>query len=390
MSTPLVSIVVPIYGVESYLRQCIDSILAQTLREIEVILVDDGSPDTCPAIVDEYAARDPRIVAVHQPNGGYGKAVNHGISLARAPYIGIIESDDWIEPGMYEKLYQRARETGAELVKSMFWEYNSQEVPKKQNILWRYPVADLMTAPEGTFTALEWERIFMHAPSLWSCLYKAELIRKVPVIETAGAAYQDAPFVIEITALAKSISIVKEPFVHYRREPDQGSSSTGGSNRSLRVLDMSETVQDIMARYRLFEQCKEACYYHIFSSNMWGMSITGEKWQEEYYQRFRPILLRLAQDDSFTWKYLDAEEKEQAEAILQSESHAAFKAAMQQHFLRKKEDAKKQYPALLRKYRWLQFLYFFSLGKRRKQLKERKSQLKQELRTCRGIFRRAQ
>ena len=97
---PKVSVVVPIYGVEKYLRECVDSILAQTLKDIEVILVDDGSPDGCSAIVDEYAAKDPRVVAVHQPNGGYGRAVNNGIELAKGEYIGIVESDDWIEPTM--------------------------------------------------------------------------------------------------------------------------------------------------------------------------------------------------------------------------------------------------------------------------------------------------
>jgi glycosyltransferase involved in cell wall biosynthesis len=83
---PKVSIIVPIYGLEKYLHQCIDSILAQTLREIEVILVDDGSKDRCPEIIDEYAKKDRRVIAIHQPNGGYGKAVNHGLKFASGEY----------------------------------------------------------------------------------------------------------------------------------------------------------------------------------------------------------------------------------------------------------------------------------------------------------------
>ena len=93
---PDISVVVPIYGVEKYLKQCVDSILNQTFKNMEVILVDDGSRDRCPQMVDEYAAQDARVVAIHQPNGGYGKAVNAGIARARGKYIGIIESDDWI------------------------------------------------------------------------------------------------------------------------------------------------------------------------------------------------------------------------------------------------------------------------------------------------------
>lgn len=130
--SPVVSVVVPIYKVERYLAQCVDSMLAQTLRDIEVILVDDGSPDACPGICDAYAAQDSRVRVIHQENGGYGKAVNVGIDAAKAPYIGIIESDDWIEPAMYEKLYRRAVETGVDVVKCMFWKYESTSTPESR------------------------------------------------------------------------------------------------------------------------------------------------------------------------------------------------------------------------------------------------------------------
>ena len=112
---PDISVVVPIY-----------SILNQTFKNMEVILVDDGSRDRCPQMVDEYAAQDARVVAIHQPNGGYGKAVNAGIARARGKYIGIIESDDWIAPDMYEKLFAQAEKTGAEITKGNFyWVTNS-------------------------------------------------------------------------------------------------------------------------------------------------------------------------------------------------------------------------------------------------------------------------
>lgn len=387
MSNPLVSIVVPIYRVERYLRQCVDSILVQTLKRIEIILVDDGSPDNCPAIADEYAAQDSRVVVVHQANGGYGKAVNNGISVARAPYIGIIESDDWIEPTMFEKLYNRAVETGADLVKCLFWEYNSQEVEEKQNVLIFRSVADFRQAPDGVFIAREWENIFMFPASLWSCLYKADFIRKVPLIETAGAAYQDTPFVMETMALAKSISIVKEPLVHYRREPGQGSSSEGGSSRSLQVLDMSLAVQNVMSRYSLFEYCPEACYYQIFSTNMWGLDITGEAWKEEYFNRFRLMWKAKMKDcRAFSWKYFNNFEKKRAELIVESSSYDLYVAEMNAYLQKKLEEAKMKYPKLLHRYRKLQMLCIFAVGKMRKRLKVEKQQLKKEIRKCRDVF----
>ena len=93
---PKVSIVVPIYNVERYLDECVKSIINQTLKEIEIILVDDGSPDNCGKIIDDYAKTDSRIVAVHQKNSGYSAAVNKGINMAKGEYVGIIESDDFI------------------------------------------------------------------------------------------------------------------------------------------------------------------------------------------------------------------------------------------------------------------------------------------------------
>ena len=90
MSKPKVSIIVPVYNVEKYLRQCLESVINQTLKEIEIICIDDGSPDNCGAIIDEYAQKDTRIVAIHKENGGYGSALNYGFSIAKGEYIGIV------------------------------------------------------------------------------------------------------------------------------------------------------------------------------------------------------------------------------------------------------------------------------------------------------------
>ena len=98
------SIIVPIYNVEPYLRRCIDSILAQTYRDFEIILVDDGSTDGCPAICDEYARKDSRVVVIHKENGGLSDARNAGLDVARGEYIGFVDSDDLIHPQMYEIL----------------------------------------------------------------------------------------------------------------------------------------------------------------------------------------------------------------------------------------------------------------------------------------------
>lgn len=112
---PELSIIVPVYKVEKYLPRCIDSILAQTFGDFELILIDDGSPDGCGRICDEYAKKDKRIVVIHQKNMGVSAARNAGLDIARGRYIGFVDSDDWIEPQMYEVMMDAIRENGADM-----------------------------------------------------------------------------------------------------------------------------------------------------------------------------------------------------------------------------------------------------------------------------------
>ena len=102
---PLLSIIVPVYDVERYLPKCIGSILAQTFTDFELILVEDGSPDNCPALCDAAAEKDARIRVIHQKNGGLSAARNAGLDAARGEWIGFVDSDDYIAPEMYEALY---------------------------------------------------------------------------------------------------------------------------------------------------------------------------------------------------------------------------------------------------------------------------------------------
>lgn len=113
-----VSVIVPIYRVEPYLERCVASLRGQTLKELEIILVDDGSPDGCPAICDRLAAEDERIKVIHKENEGLGMARNTGLELARGEYVGFVDSDDFVEAAMFETLWQAARKWDADMVLS--------------------------------------------------------------------------------------------------------------------------------------------------------------------------------------------------------------------------------------------------------------------------------
>ena len=111
----MLSIIIPIYNVESYLRKCIDSVLSQTYQDWELILVDDGSSDNCPEICDEYAQKDERILVIHKENGGQGSARNQGLNVAKGDYISFIDSDDYIEPEMYAVMIEALERTGSDI-----------------------------------------------------------------------------------------------------------------------------------------------------------------------------------------------------------------------------------------------------------------------------------
>ena len=113
---PLLSVIVPMYNVEKFLPECVESIRNQTLHDIEIILVDDGSPDCCGEMAEEYAGQDSRVRVVHRANGGLGPARNSGMEVACGEYIGFVDSDDWIEPDMYERLYKAAKANDADVV----------------------------------------------------------------------------------------------------------------------------------------------------------------------------------------------------------------------------------------------------------------------------------
>ena len=124
---PKISVIVPVYNVERYLDRCIQSILNQTLKELEIILVDDGSPDNCPALCDEYAQKDARIKVIHKKNEGLGFARNAGLNLASGKFVSFLDSDDWVAPAMYETLYRVAEKMKCDTVYCSLQYYYSKD-----------------------------------------------------------------------------------------------------------------------------------------------------------------------------------------------------------------------------------------------------------------------
>ena len=127
----LISVIIPVYRVEAYLRRCMDSVLAQTYRNMEIILVDDGSDDGCPAICDEYAGQDERVKVIHQKNAGLSGARNAGIEMAQGRYLAFVDSDDYLASDFLEQLYRACVDTDSDMSVCR-WEYvKGEAIPEK-------------------------------------------------------------------------------------------------------------------------------------------------------------------------------------------------------------------------------------------------------------------
>lgn len=221
-----VSIIVPIYNAEKYLEQCLESIEKQTLKDIEIICVDDGSTDGSPQIMDKFKERDNRFVVIHKPNGGNGHSMNAGLAAATGQYIGCVEADDFIEPNMFEKLYLYSNEGSVDIVKSNFWNCYEEEDGTIRKVL-NQERANMPEIVEP-FTIKEHPQILWGHPSIWSAIYKRSLIEDngIKFKQAKGGGWVDNPFFFETMCCAKSIIWTSRPFYNYRTEVE-GSSSKG-------------------------------------------------------------------------------------------------------------------------------------------------------------------
>ncbi len=212
---PKISVIVPIYNVEKYLKEALDSILAQTLSDLEIILINDGSKDKCCEIINEYAKHDDRIIPIHKENEGYGKTCNLGLKHATGEYIAIVEPDDFIDPKMYEDLYKIAKDNDSDIVKSSFFDnLQSKEQKWIKQVNWPDFIPE-----DKSFTIYEYPHFLTYHPSIWSCIYKKEFLDKnnINFVEAPGAGWSDNPFQVQTMCLAERINYTKNAYYYWRR-----------------------------------------------------------------------------------------------------------------------------------------------------------------------------
>ena len=213
------SIIVPVYNVEKYLEECVDSLLNQTLQDLEIFLVDDGSTDRSGAIADRFAKENPdRVHTLHLENGGQGRARNAALPMAQGDYIGFVDSDDWIERDMYEKLLDRAEKTGADVVVCDFLEHYAD-------------------GREQTLPACFQDHPLSAAGSSCNKIFRRSLIGDLRFPE--GLWYEDFYFSAVMLLRSKRTEFIPEPLYVYRR----GQESTMHNNNARKNLDMLKIME---------------------------------------------------------------------------------------------------------------------------------------------------
>ena len=279
MNTPIISIALPALNSKEYIRQCVDSILAQTLKEIEILCIDAGSTDGTLEIFEEYAREDRRVRVIRSEKKSYGHQVNLALDAAKGSYFGIVESDDFIAPSMYEALFRLSKNGTVDVVKGNFYDYFDYEgmkpIPAKNGERRKMP-------GNGTiFTVNEYPHILEGHPSIWSAIYRMEFLRghNIRFLEIPGGGWTDNPFFFETLCAAKSICWTNKPYYYYRKS-NPNSSSNKIPDLTLPVCRMMDNL-DVTDQYDLNDEALGMVYERAMTYLNGSLIETAFKIQEE-------------------------------------------------------------------------------------------------------------
>lgn len=284
---PLISIIVPIYGVEQYLDQCVESIVSQTYQDLEIILVDDGSKDQCPEICDQWAEKDQRIKVIHKVNGGLSDARNAGIRQMNGDYVSFIDSDDWIDQSFIQKLYEAMVENQSDVA-----ECSVQLVGETGNYLQNRKVfseqkkIDKKTALEHL---IDESGIYQ---TVWNKLYKKEVIEGF--MFKVGKHHEDEFWTYKVIDRISSLSTVEEPLYFYR----QRESSIMGNTYSLKRLEGLEAKYE---RYQYFSTdpvLSQKCSVKLLVDCLWNLQAAARALSPDEFKTAREYVLNIVREMS--------------------------------------------------------------------------------------------
>ncbi|MCI8949029.1 MAG: glycosyltransferase [Lachnospiraceae bacterium] len=278
---PRISILVPIYNVEKYLKKCLDSMIQQTFTDIEIICMDDGSTDGSGKILDQYADKDSRIRVIHKENSGYGNTMNQAIALAKGEYIGIVESDDYIAYNMYDQLYQVAEKYKVDFVKSDYFRMWSHEEDGTEELEYRS-----LTQQQDLYNRVlnpneELETYYMEKFT-WNALYRKRFLleNKIAYNETAGASYQDNGFWFQTFYFARRVLFIKEAF--YRYKQDNPNSSVNSNKKVYAMKEEYDFIRSFLLKQKsVNKKLFHICFHYRLDGYLYTLSMLADSYKQE-------------------------------------------------------------------------------------------------------------
>ena len=257
MSDVKISVIMPSLNVKPFLEECIESVLNQTLEDIEIICVDAGSTDGTLEIIENLSKTDSRIKILHSDKKSYGYQMNLGMSNATGQYIGIVETDDFIDEKMYEKLYDLTDNAAVDIAKVNFYHYYNDSTKRKDG--------SKIKLPSKPFSAYDHSNILNGHPSIWAAIYKKSFLMEnnISFMEAPGGGWVDNPFLFKTMLAAKSIVYNSEPLYYYREEnPDSSSNDLTDLTLPMRrMMDNLDVLDEFSCEN---ENVIKALYIRIF------------------------------------------------------------------------------------------------------------------------------
>ncbi|MBP2046668.1 glycosyltransferase [Methanobacterium aggregans] len=277
-----VSVVIPVYNVEKYLKQCLESLINQTLSEIEIICVNDGSTDGSLEILEEYTEKDDRVRVINKKNGGIASARNRGMEFATGDYMGFVDSDDWIKLNMYEKLYENAQLYGSDIV--MCSAHRFDDITHETCDLPYFTLERFdETFDNSIFTPDKTKDFFFDiCVTPWNKLYKSKFLEETGVIFHEGLDFEDPLFFYETYLKASKLSLVRD-FLYFYRVNRSGSFITSANERFFDIVEMFDLTEDV-----LFKTGNHNTYLVAFSNlrisnTLWRYDQVAEKYKAKFF-----------------------------------------------------------------------------------------------------------
>lgn len=243
---PKVSVIIPVYNAEKYIEKCLDTVCSQTLKDLEIIVINDGSVDNSLKIINEYKNKDERIVVINSKNQGPSGARNQGLDIAKGDYIGFVDADDWCELTMFEKLYNKATKNNLDIVMCYATTFNAQtEVYNYEDTYF-----SMKDFPENlkdkTFTYKDIAEVFFRIPVIaWNKLYKRELIIDNNIKFPDYLYFEDNVFSLHTLIKAKRIELLEENLIYYRQFTKHSITQKDETKLDLfKVFDEMQTILD--------------------------------------------------------------------------------------------------------------------------------------------------